>query len=1036
MGDVCYSSGPGSGKTSTLVESFYRALEETGFDFDGVVAMTFTDKATNEMVERIGKEIKERKREMMAEFMSSHRIGTIHSFCLSMLKNHVLIPEVIDDKIALVLRERAIDQCIDELVRAHNEDLFDNFGVEVLRTHLRRALERRYMHSFSLSEDYVASNERVLDLLVAEDIDEFRRIVRDHSMEPADYPEDLFRYESLDFGEKLSLLEWISRIDCKRKPFRDTGASGIKRRISDILERSILSSENFGSLIEYERSVLRSLAEAFERVCRIYEEMKEGRIDFDDILIRTRELLAGHPEIAASEGRRIRYLFVDEFQDVDPLQYEIISLLKRESMSVIVFGDPKQSIYAFRGADVEIFNRIAKEYTQESLSVNHRSSPKLVRFFNESTRGVFAHDAEGYLTPYQELSAEREEFPSTIGFDITTKDDEPELIAERILSIVGSLEVLKDGCTAKAEYRDIAILVDSTTSLSELTRALTKNRIPYDISSGSGFFEASEIKALMNLLSALDDPEDDMALFGLLRSELFHLSDSEIYEISLKEGKSLYAKLPHDIRNEMDWWLSLVDLIPPSELVSIVIRDKSYRGILALGGRREVAIRNVDRFVGLLRSFESSGIRSMVTLLSLLGRFVEGRVREPESGMPEGNCVSIMTIHKAKGLEWPIVIVPYMYRRYRNSDEELYIRGNELGIKTNVERFSARRRESLTYMKLRNEEKARYDEERKRVLYVAMTRARDHLFFTGRLNSGESWATEVFDRSMGITRIVKGICADNRMRSRAEDRIHFCVEFGRLGMLLNRTSPGTQAEREYTAREIKVNFINYEPPAEKVIIDASYASTLLECPMKYDLMALGINESALVRREADGRFYGSVVHRALELPTVRPRRIVEDIAMREGVELSEEIAEEGVRRIEDARRILDSSELKDLMEKAESEVELFRDFGAFCIKGRADLFIPEKNMVVDYKTDVDLTQRRKEYDVQLTLYSLCLNDARAYIYAVREGVLLPVDVDRAKLIEDLRERVKDLGGRRRIEGEHCTRCFYRRICGAGVVFKS
>jgi ATP-dependent helicase/nuclease subunit A len=1021
MGDVCYSSGPGSGKTRTLVESFYRALEETGYDFDGVVAMTFTDKATNEMVERIGRDIRDRRPEIMAEFMGSHRIGTIHSFCLSILKNHVLIPEVIDDKMVLALRERAIDQCIDELVRAHSEDLFDNFGVEVLRTHLRGALERRYMHAFSLPEDYVASNEGALDLLVAEDIEELRRIVRDHSMEPADYPEGLFCYESLDFVGKLLLLERICRIDCSRGPFRGTGASEIKKRISDILKDSMLSSENFGSLIEYERSVLRSLAEAFERVRRIYEEIKEGRIDFDDILIRTRELLAGHPEIAASEGRRIKYLFVDEFQDVDPLQYEIISLLKRDSMSVVVFGDPKQSIYAFRGADVEIFNRIAKEYTQQSLSINHRSSPALIRFFNESTRGVFAHDAEGYLTPYQELSAERREFPSTIGFDITTKDDEPELIAERILSIVGRLEVLKDECAERAEFRDIAILVDSTTNLSELTRALSRHSIPYDISSGSGFFEASEIKALMNLLSALDDPEDDMALFGLLRSELFHLSDSEIYEISLREGESLYEKLPHEIRNEMDWWLSLVDLIPPSELVSIIIRDKSYRGILALGGRREVAIRNVDRFVGLLRSFESSGIRSMVTLLSLLGRFVEGRVREPESGMPEGNCVSIMTIHKAKGLEWPIVIVPYIYRRYRNSDEALYMRGRELGIKTNVERFSARRRESLTYMKLRNEEKARYEEERKRVLYVAMTRARDHLFFTGRLYSGRSWATEVFDRSLRITQTVKS--------QSVESRLHFCVDSGGRDMFLRKTYLGAPVEREHTKREIRVNFINYEPPAEKVIVDASYASALLECPMKYDLMALGINESALVRREADGRFYGSVIHRALELPTAQPRRIVEDVAMREGVELTEEIAEEGVRRIEDARSALERSELKDLMEKAESEVELFRDFGDFCIKGRADLFIPEKNMVVDYKTDVDLTQRINEYKIQLTLYSLCLNDARAYIYSVRDGTLLPVDMDRAKLLEDLGERVRDLRERKRILGEHCERCVYRLLCG-------
>jgi ATP-dependent helicase/nuclease subunit A len=716
-------------------------------------------------------------------------------------------------------------------------------------------------------------------------------------------------------------------------------------------------------------------------------------------------------------------------------------------MQVSVFGDPKQSIYSFRGADVEVFNRVANEYGQKPLDRNYRSTPALVSFFNCVTKGVFSEHAEGYLTPYQRLVADRAEFPSEICFDIATKDEddrEAEMIAQRIDSMTGALDVCtKDGATRKAGYGDMAILVDDTTRLSELTRALTRRGIPYQISSGSGFFEAPEVKTLVNLLSVLEDHEDDIALFGLLRSEMFHASDSEIYEISLREGKSLYSKLPPRIREDIEAWSSLVDILPLSELVSLIIREKSYRGILAMGQRRKTSVRNVNRFIGLLRSFESSGIRSIRTMSDMLVRFADMKAKEPESGVPEDNCVSIMTIHKAKGLEWPIVIVPYIYKRYRDNSDDLLMGEKEIGIKTNLEQYSIERRKSLTYIRLKKEEMKRYEEERKRVLYVAMTRARDHLFFTGCLNTEQPhrdrcWAREIFDMSLNLTQTAIWCETDNGAR------LHFAVEFDQKGgMWLKRKSVAqNRAARETEQVSEEVRFVDYAPPEQKIMIDPSYAGFLLECPMKYHLARdLGLSEDQLsgvvpaISREADGRFYGSVIHRALELSFAHPRLIVEQVALDESVDINEEIIREGVRRIERARSVLERSELKEMMPGAMEEVSFLKDMGDFCIKGRADLFLPEKRMVIDYKTDADLSERMKEYEVQLTLYAICLESTEACIYSVRDGALIPVRMDRNKLIADLRGRVRDLRDRKRIRGDHCEKCVYREICGSEGALK-
>jgi len=333
----------------------------------------------------------------------------------------------------------------------------------------------------------------------------------------------------------------------------------------------------------------------------------------------------------------------------------------------------------------------------------------------------------------------------------------------------------------------------------------------------------------------------------------------------------------------------------------------------------------------------------------------------------------------------------------------------EIGIKTNLRELGPEKRESLTLIKLKREARKREEEERKRVLYVAMTRAKDHLFFTGCLPRyiGKCWASEIFDKSLNLTQIAK---------STMDSRLHYVVEFDSHSMWLRRASISKGSGERQRSKEITdIRFVEYKPPEEKFLLDPSYASFLLECPMKYHLAKnLGNLLSAPeLSRKADGRFYGSVIHRALELKFSHPRKIVEEVALAEGVELSEEVIEEGIKRIERAESVLESSELK---EEGIEEVSFLKDMGDFYIKGRADLLISDT--VVDYKTDADIAARMKEYEVQLCLYSIALGTEKACIYSVKDGKLLPVTLNKEKLLRDIRKRIKD--PKEKIPGEHCV----------------
>jgi ATP-dependent helicase/nuclease subunit A len=495
--------------------------------------------------------------------------------------------------------------------------------------------------------------------------------------------------------------------------------------------------------------------------------------------------------------------------------------------NVFVVGDKKQSIYRFRNADVTAFDETAeairssnrqKERDRRSgrevpneLSVNFRTLPNTLGFLNGLFENIFGsgEDSEYEASP-QSLEAGRID-PGSLSHRpeyviVPTEDelaeelcsDSHNLVTEEYVedsemeayAVASRIAVmLEDGTEvydedtlpddASAEPRpvepgDIAVLIRSRTHLKSYEQALEEAGVPYSVASGVGFHDTPEVTAFKNLFETLANPEDDISLYGVLRSPLFGLSDEEIAEAYLSGGEgrgSLWEAIKSETEKkgtedrgsqessversvaQIKRWRSRLGLSPRTKEVveswsgflTEVIEETGYLGSVSSDERGEQAVENVEKFRELIRQFEGDGNISLRRLLQRIRTHKESDNEEGEAALPEEvTGVEIMTIHDAKGEEFPVVIVPNVDRGFHDraslgngAIEFETLEGKPwLGMKAPDEddpfsTASTRTREAIREQR-RNEEYA----EEKRVLYVASTRARDKLVYVGQ-SSGE-----------------------------------------------------------------------------------------------------------------------------------------------------------------------------------------------------------------------------------------------------------------------------------------------------------
>lgn len=559
---------------------------------------------------------------------------------------------------------------------------------------------------------------------------------------------------------------------------------------------------------------------------------------------------------------------------------DLVQALPLEPAFLCAVGDRKQSIYEFRGADVSVFSVLARKITEEGgrqdfLRHNRRSVPQLLGFFNNAFPGVLTAaeppprpyevvytPGEDDLEPVRHVPLEGPAVERLVLGEASSAADlrlqDAEAVARRLALMLHPLSLPcvagEDGNLRQARGGDVAILLRTFTHLEVYRQALIRYGIAHRVLRGRGFYGAQEVLDLASLLALLGDAEDSLALAAVLRSPLVGLSDGSLFKLAGPEGLSLARVLqlelgalglPGPELERLERFLAALpalrserDRLGVRALLQVALEVTGYREALAGTPYAEQACANVDKLLALAARRDERGTGGCVALARELRRLADSDSLEAQADLLEAGdprAVQILTIHRAKGLEWPVVVVPAMGSRRRASHgRALFERSQGLCLRPwlpeDMERYSSPR-----YERVKAELDRRETAEYRRLLYVALTRARDRLLLSG---SGEQRTKGTWWQLLEA-RLEEG----GLLRTLVED-----VEAAGLPEPppppeVEPLDLATQAERVeaavHRARE------RVEPALAEVVVEASALQDYVACPRRYQyLHRLGLHPAA------------------------------------------------------------------------------------------------------------------------------------------------------------------------------------------------
>lgn len=527
-----------------------------------------------------------------------------------------------------------------------------------------------------------------------------------------------------------------------------------------------------------------ALVQVYLRVLDTYRQHKleQNALDFDDLEWRARAALT-HPDVQQRWRRSLRAVLVDEFQDTNDAQRAIVYALTGlddalsgnrnqphhepcDLPTLFVVGDGKQSIYRFRGADVSVFQQVQQQVQHIGgqpvrLNTSFRTHPPLLAWINGVMAQVLNRPRPllAFEIPFEPLTAHRPspahphcvelhllDMPGASG-DIRVA--EATMLAERLAALVSGEQgpiIHERGAWRRPTYGDVAILLQASTHFTVYEQALRAAGIPFLTTAGRGYYDRQEVQDLLHLLRVLNNPADELALVGVLRSPLFTLDDNTIVRLRLSHPQSMwYALLHADLpdapaalehaRTTLRELYAQRGRLTVVELLRTALNMTGYLAVLSAlpdGAQRCV---NVEKLIEAIRRTDTTDLRAYTEYLRQL---LEAAPREGAAPLEAEGSVRLMTVHASKGLEFPMVVLPDLSRT-NPPLRSMWLAHASYGLALCLHDAAGEVQKPQVWQHALAREQQMQRAEQERLFYVALTRASDYLILSGKALEAKGW---------------------------------------------------------------------------------------------------------------------------------------------------------------------------------------------------------------------------------------------------------------------------------------------------------
>ncbi len=1125
--NLLLEAGAGTGKTTVMVSRYCDRIEFEELATDQILAFTFTEKAAVQLRRRIRLELaarasscgdpetKARLERVVADFGGSW-VTTIHGFCRRLLASHPVAAgidpafRVLDASESERASRRAFARALDEFTQAENidrDEIVAAYGADGLRTTIRDAFGQMRAEGDTdprLPEVVPADLPRAIAELI--------RCAEVALAEGKPAVEQRLRIEralelALGFPGQMPEIDQLAlmRTDSKKEAVNNCSLA---------VEKSVKAiAENDEGV-----RVHAHLAELLELFARHYREVKEERsgLDFEDLQLLSLDLLREHPAIRDRYRGRLVEVMVDEFQDTNRMQLELVGLLQGPETSVFSVGDEFQSIYGFRNADIEVFREQRRQLRADEngqvlpLSGNFRSRPEVIAAANRFAGSLLPEFRELKMgSPDQGgppptdggeavellVSDEKGWDKDALGFspDSTTPISsmaEARFLAGRLRGIVDS---------GDSEAGEIVILLRSYTHVDAYETALEEVGLRPYVIGGSGYWSHQQAGDLLAILNTIANPLDDEALLGAMASPACAASPDALWLLrrAAGRGRHLWPAVDalcgdRELEEEAARWAAEIpatDLEGISRLHAVVtelrrvgtrigleqlidrtIAETGYDVAVLIRPPGAVRMANLRKLLRLAREYESTEGRDLRGFLEYAEFGAEIDREASAATEVEGHDgVRIMTIHKAKGLEFPVVAVPGLGRKLLIPDSSgLSIERDRDGrwhTAMKLKRVGSPPIDLYESAELKAEGKERESEEELRLFYVAMTRAERRLILSSVAPSSSSM-NRTTENTPVISRLLTGL---GHGEAPVEERLpigsplprpDLSADFPEASLLIRVNAAPDPDRQDHRAPELAARAGPGSPAPVPVLAATTTSPPLSVAPMpppplpalSYSALGAyercgyrfyvervlrirlraepGDSEGAVSKAERYG--FGNVVHSLLEWSAHRDWMVPTADQIADALR-AEEIEPEARRVADAAGQItgwIDSSLCAELLAdraRVRVEVPLLLDLAGSVLRGSIDLLHePDSGMptVVDFKTnrlgDRSPEEMASRYEIQRNLYALAtaiatgVGEVRvAYVFLERPDDPVMTTLGEAEIAaarSDLEARVERIRG--------------------------